>query len=322
MSPLGNASKSSASSAASDDPVELILKETIRLPSFPDILLRLDEELRRDQVDFARVASLVRMDPVLSGQILRVANSAWYSQGSAPIKDLMRAMIRLGLPATRGIVQALLLPSLFPQGSSLDMGAYWRHSFAVALHAQSIGRMLHLPADRMNLLWTAGILHDIGAVLFDLLAGEKLRTFLRAIAADDGGMIRASADFSSLESKWLGTDHAVLGSAFLQRTWNLPDEIVRIVRFHEDPMALRSDPEAFRTVMPLHVAEVLCEERGVNWLPCKGHRLEELGPIWEAMKMGPEVVVAMSEEVDQVVRHADTLLASGRKSGGAAHAGH
>ena len=321
MSP-GNSTDCHVSREGSDDPVEQILQEAIRLPSFPDVLLRLDEELRRDQVDFARVASLVRMDPVLSGQILRVANSSWYSRGGPPVNDLVRAIIRLGLPATTGIVQALLLPSLFPQGTSLDLAGYWRHSFAVALQAQSIGRMLKLPADRLSILWTAGILHDIGAVLFDLLAGEKLRTFLRALSAEGEELILSEGNFSTLESKWLGADHAMLGSAFLQRTWNLPEEIVRLVRHHENPKALAGDALAFRTVLPLHVAEVLCEERGVNWLPCKGHRLEELGPIWQEMQMGPEMIGAMAEEVDQVVRHADTLLLKGlRRSGSPVHGG-
>lgn len=300
-------------SEGSDDPVDQILKESIRLPSFPDVLLRLDDELRRDQVDFARVASLVRMDPVLSGQILRVANSAWYSRGGPPVNDLVRAIIRLGLPATSAIVQALLLPSLFPQGTSLDFAGYWRHSFAVALQAQSLGRMLKLPADRMHILWTAGILHDIGAILFDLLAGEKLRALLRALSADGEELILSEGSFASLESKWLGADHAMLGSAFLQRTWHLPEQIVQLVRHHENPMALKGDAAAFRTVLPLHVAEVLCEERGVNWLPCRGHRLDELGPIWEEMKMGPETIGAMAEEVDLVVQHADALLSKGAR---------
>lgn len=300
----------SAEPIPSDDPIALVQQEGIRLPSFPDILARLESELSKEEVHFGRIAGLVRMDPVVSGQILRLANSAWYSRGGQPVQDLSRAMVRLGLPLTRDLVQALIVPSLFSEtGGVLDQAVFWKHSFAVALQAQSLGRMLNLPREQMELIWTAGILHDVGAMLWDLLATAKLQRFVAALSGDEG----ATRNYREIEKAWLGVDHAALGAAFLQRTWKLPDEIVRLVGAHEDPVALEGEPRLHRPALCIHVAEVLCEEKGVHWLPGTVGRAGTLGPVFETMGLGEDDLAGMVEEVGQVVNHADAMLASTRR---------
>lgn len=294
--------------AASSNPLDLVLGEAIQLPSFPDLLIRLDKELKNDEVNFGRISGLVRMDPVISGQILRLANSTWYSRGGQPVQDLSRAMIRLGLPLTKELVQALVMPSLFGKGGGvLDHGAYWRHSLAVALHAQSIGRMLNMPKDMMELLWMAGILHDIGAILCDLIAPEKMRMFFVAARSAK----HAGPDLAELERKWLGVEHATLGATFLQRTWHLPEDIVGVVGGHERPLELPQTSKAFRPALCIHVADLLCEGRGAIWLPGRGRDIEELEPALEILGLGPDTLEEMAQEVDQIVQHADALLAVG-----------
>lgn len=301
---------SPTSQPTSDDSLELILGESIRLPSFPDLLLRLDAELKRDDVNVSRVAGLVRMDPVVSGQILRLANSSWFDRGGKPIQDLTRAMIRLGLPLTRDLVRALILPSLFGKGGGvLDSNAYWRHSFAVALLAQSLGRLQNLSREQMDLLWVASILHDVGALLSDLLAAEKLRIYLKYLAAE-GDVCRRGAQ---QERAILGVELAVLGATFLQRTWKLPDAIVRVVEAHDDPSRLEGDHEAYRPALCVHVAEVICEVRGVDWLPGSRRSLDILAPTLEKMGLGPEDVAAIADEVDRVVTSADAMLGTARR---------
>ena len=293
------------------DPLELVVGETIRLPGFPDLLLRLEQELKREDVDVSRIAGLVRMDPVVSGQILRLANSSWYDRGGKPVQDLTRAVIRLGLPLTRDLVRALILPSLFSKGGgALDSSLYWRHSFAVALLAQSLGRLQNLSREQMDLLWVAGILHDVGALLCDLLATDKLRIYMAYLAKAGEGEARRGRE---QEKAILGAELAELGGAFLQRTWKLPDGIVNVVRFHDDPEWLEAEPEIGRPGLCIHAAEVLCEARGVDWMPGSARSLDEVEPLLRRMGLGALDVAAIVEEVDQVVRAADGMLASMKK---------
>jgi len=299
------------------DPIQAILGEGVKLPNFPEVLLKLDAELRSDDADLRRVAKLVEMDPVLSGQILRMANSAWYSRGGPPIRVLSKALIRIGLPATGELVHALVLPSLFPRkGSSLDLPMFWRHSFAVALFAQGIGRKMKLDKSELETLWTAGLLHDIGALLFDLLASE---TYLQLMRIGNMGPVEEGPaalpiefiKFIGLEREWLGTDHAALGSTFLEKFWKLPREIVWCVRYHEDLGWALDEPDAVRSILPIHVADILCEERGVTWVPQRARRTSHLGKAWDRMELSDSDVNDLDVDVENALAQSEMLLLAG-----------
>ena len=297
------------------DPVELLLREGTKLPSFPDVLMRLGSELRSEDSDLAKIAKLIGMDPVLSGQILRMANSAWYSRGGTPVQDLSRALIRIGLPTTKQLVDAMVLPSLFAsKNGAFDLRAYWKHSFGVALFAQGIGRKLKLDRTGLDMLWTAGLLHDIGALLFDLLSRETYRKLIRigeqeSVADDDPEP--SPIDFPALEKEWLGTDHASLGAVFLEKHWKIPKEIVWCVRYHEDPGWALEEPEAVKTILPIHVADLLCEERGASWLPRRARRESHLGKAWDKMGLSERDVAELTIEVDRALEQSEQLLQAG-----------
>ncbi|MBK9579171.1 MAG: HDOD domain-containing protein [Fibrobacterota bacterium] len=299
---------------AKTDPVELILKEGAQLPSLPEVLLKLDRELASEDADLQKIAKLVGMDPVLSGQILRLANSTWYNPGGKPIQDLSRALVRLGIPTTRELVHALVIPALFPKGgSAIDLTKFWRHSFAVALFAQAIGKRLHLDRKEMEVLWTAGLLHDIGVLVFDLLSKENFRRILKLCQEDpfaepDAEMV--GVDLLALEREWLGSDHASLGSVFLQKYWKLPDPIIWCVRYHLELGWALEEPDAIKSILPIHVANTLCEERGETWVPLRARRSSHLGEAWKKMGFSEKDAEEMAAEVDVALEKSDQLLAA------------
>lgn len=294
------------------DPIDAILKEGLQLPSLPEVLLKLDRELSADDADLHKISRLVGMDPVLSGQILRLANSTWYNPGGKPIQDLSRALIRLGIPTTRDLVHALVMPSLFPkQGSAIDLEKFWRHSFAVALFAQAIGKRLRLDRTEMETLWTAGLLHDIGALVFDMVSKENFRRILRLCQDDPFSDAAAVAiDLSALEREWLGSDHASLGAVFLQKYWKLPDPIIWCVRYHLDPGWTIDEPQAVKSILPIHVANCLCEERGETWVPSRARQTSHLDDAWKRMGFSETDAAEMSTEVDRALEQSEHLLAA------------
>lgn len=292
------------------DPLKVVMEEGAKLPSLPEVLLRLDRELAKENVDLVKIGALVGMDPVLSGQILRLANSAWYSRGGTPIQDLSRALIRLGIPTTKQLVHALVMPSLFPKrGGSIDMDSFWKHSFAVALFAQAIGRRLKLGREQLELLWTAGLLHDIGALLLDLVAQETYRRLMRICeqSLDDGAQAQP-IDLCALEQEWLGTDHANMGATFLHKFWKLPDKIVWCVRYHEDLGWALEEPDAIDSIIPIHVAVILCDQKSVSWVPPRARHSGGLGEAWGKLGFTDEDADQMAAEVEKAMEQADQML--------------
>ena len=55
--------------------------ESDRLPSLPQVALRVIELSREPEPDFKEVARVVRTDAAISGKLLRTTNSALYGLG-------------------------------------------------------------------------------------------------------------------------------------------------------------------------------------------------------------------------------------------------
>ena len=114
-----------------EEVLRLLLREDVGLPALPEVLTRLDRMLRDPDVDLRAVAEIAGTDAVLAGQIVRMANSAYYSRGGSPVTGLASAIHRLGLRALRGLVYAMALPRAF-KGGNFPARLLWRHSLAVA----------------------------------------------------------------------------------------------------------------------------------------------------------------------------------------------
>jgi putative nucleotidyltransferase with HDIG domain len=98
----------------------------------------------------------------------------------------------------------------------------WVHSATVAILSQMIARRI-FAIDGEN-VFLAGIIHDIGLIVEDQLAGEELR---KACGAFAGG----KPEITVVEDEYIGTNHAKVGR-LLAADWKLPDEVIEAIRFH------------------------------------------------------------------------------------------
>jgi HD-like signal output (HDOD) protein len=60
-----------------------------------------------------RLSRMVAHDPVLTSDVLRLANSALYRTSPAPIETIQRAIVVLGVDALRGLVATAMLQPVF-----------------------------------------------------------------------------------------------------------------------------------------------------------------------------------------------------------------
>ena len=54
----------------------------IRLPSLPDVVLKIRKMLESDNCDFERISQAVSVDPVLVSRLFVFANSAYYNRAN------------------------------------------------------------------------------------------------------------------------------------------------------------------------------------------------------------------------------------------------
>ncbi len=190
-----------------------------RLPAFSPIAIKLMVLVVDDNVSFKEVAKLFSLDPVLSGQVLRLANSGMYGR-EFHIQSVLHALAMLGLRNISRIAITAALSQGVPRQTSPWMRVWWRHSIATALLADHAGvRDLDL-----DFGYTAGLLHAIGQLALFQTAPREYPEILDA-AYSSGADVE---DLMECEREHFGADHAELSGLILSE-WGLPGDLQRAV---------------------------------------------------------------------------------------------
>jgi diguanylate cyclase (GGDEF)-like protein len=182
--------------------------------------------------DIGELADILARDPILAGQVLRVANSAFYYRG-AEVTSLHRAAMVLGMRALKVVALGFTLSNDMPQtgvAAGLDLKVYWHRSVLNAVIARSLARSVDQPIAEEAFL--CGLLSDIGK----LVLTHAARVAYAPLVAEDGGwpsdaLERERLGFVASEAAerllrgWQVPEMLVLGSAFADRPDDLPAEV-------------------------------------------------------------------------------------------------
>jgi putative nucleotidyltransferase with HDIG domain len=207
------------------DGIDTLLDQVERLPPVPRVLPRLLSALSDPETDLTQIVELVAVDTVLTAKLLRACNSACFGM-SRPVNDVSEAVNRLGFQTVYRTVAAVSGASCFksPEPGEPDADRLWRHSVTTAFAAQFVAEDAGLDG---SMLFTAGILHDLGKIVLpgaQVEAGEP--------SAD--GTEEANGDILRWELATYGFSHAEVGGRMLER-WHFSDELAASVKCHHNP---------------------------------------------------------------------------------------
>jgi putative nucleotidyltransferase with HDIG domain len=241
-----------------------VLKSLKSLPPFPLVAQRTLLLLNQPEVSIQELVDIVKFDPAITANILRISNSAYFGL-RREIHSLHQALLLLGTQELLKIIIASGATRMFCRatpGYFADRLGLWRHSVSCALMADLLAQELTLPERAMG--FTAGLLHDIGKVLLSLYVDQKF-TEIMAVVEGKG------VSFQSAEKAVLGIDHAQLGGE-MARLWDFPDRLRLVINLHH-----LDKPEAFADDMVLlvYLADLLVlmfgQDLGADGLAYQGY---------------------------------------------------
>jgi HD-like signal output (HDOD) protein len=196
---------------------------TMDLPTCPQIATQINQALEQPNPDLDRVVSLIQTDPVISAQIVQMANSPFYRTGDGS-HSLQQAIERIGIAAVKSQVMSMVMRHLYMPQTMLvkqRLRELYAHSIQIAAISHVIAR--HKLRFEPDYALLAGLLHDIGAFPVLILSDQHLNL---------------STDARLLESA-VSKLHGFVGGMLLQQ-WGFDKELVIVAEQSDNWMR---DPE-------------------------------------------------------------------------------
>ena len=206
-----------------DGAIDEYIERTRGLPPAPVVATQLLSLFADPDRDIDRIVELISVDPSLTAEVLKRFNSA-YKGLARPVRDMFEAVFQIGFYEVYCIVVAFFgsrALSMVQNKGDFDVQPLWQHSVVTAVAASILGRRVGATE---AVSFTAGLLHDIGKLVFASVEGPEYAELIRRSAPFGPGLVAA-------EDESFGFNHADVGARLLTR-WNLPGNVCVAVRRH------------------------------------------------------------------------------------------
>ncbi len=206
------------------------VEQITEMPPMPEMAQRIIELRANPEADVADLVKAIELDPSLCAQVLRYANSPYFSY-RGDVSSVQVAIARvLGFDMVMNLALGLALLDSFkiPRHGPFGLDAFWKHSIFSANLMQMLGKaMPKAKRPRAATCYLIGQLHDFGYLVLGHLFRDEFAGLSERVKQHD------KAQWLIIERDYLGIDHAELG-CWLLKAWHLPDELVQTTKNHHE----------------------------------------------------------------------------------------
>jgi putative nucleotidyltransferase with HDIG domain len=239
------------------------LKCLNKLPRLSPLMSQLLARLTRRNCEIHELTEIVEKDPVLSAQILQLANSAIFAR-LRPVDSVRHAIAMVGISTMRKFALGSSITNLFSRTKPATTFSFLRFN----LHSVATATLLELLAEEVPFesggdAFLAGLLHDIGKLLIAVSFPQEYDNILAYVAVTGVPLIEA-------ERNTLGIDHAELSAQAILR-WELSEAIQSAACYHHEPdkagQSERTRPNRAPLSLGVHHADLFVNHLGMSVLP-------------------------------------------------------
>lgn len=275
---------------------KVINKFIKRMPSLSTTVGKVMEICSRTDASPNELNKVISLDPVLTGQVLKLINSAYYSLVNK-VTSLTRAITMLGMNTVKNMaLSTAIIRSVSGAKKSkvLPTKKFWAHSIGTGVCAKLLAKANGVPVLECEEYFVAGLLHDLGKIPF----GDEYIVVL----------LQAQQEYQPLievEREVLGIDHQEVGRLIAEK-WKLNEAMTSAICFHHD---VEAAPEEHR-VLAAYVglanmyANILDLGYAGNPFPAE----EEAEKMLELTGLKWEMFSEIAESVEEEIQKAQVFL--------------
>lgn len=188
---------------------------SFQMPQMPASQMLAMNMASNPHVEIRELVEAITRDPVLSSDLLKLANSVRYAT-EVKVETLHAAVLRIGLRGLRALILSASMRGALLRTKDLnEFGTeVWRQAYSMATIAQALAGCMPMDPERAFVI---GLLHDIGKVPLLSMLCEGIPHGKRANMA--------------LVGRAFSLYHEQAGVA-MARSWNLTEELVAVIGRH------------------------------------------------------------------------------------------
>lgn len=204
-----------------------------RLPTLPNVALRVIDLVQADEPDVREIARVIRTDAAIASRILRTGNSALLGLRTK-VSTIESAIPQLGLTLVRTLVLGFTLSAFrdVPKNAEAAFETLWRGSLTQAVFAELLAQ--ETPNADPPTYFLAGLLQDVG--ILSALSVDS-RNYLAHVWTE----CRYPSVFAA-EVNYYGFDHTEIAYE-LCSSWRLPESLCEAVSNHHNHRNDSSPPD-------------------------------------------------------------------------------
>lgn len=225
-----------------------LLKGEFKVPLLPTVVNRVLDITQRENYSLRDLSEVIVTDPIITAQLLKHANSAFYSRGHN-IDSVPQAIQHIGAQAVTNLVLTLSLQSVVTGRDIFleDRKRIWQHSLACALLSRSIASMLRIDREQAFL---CGLMIDFGKLILLSLIYE---------------LMQKKPEYQATPRKIIDdvmeTYHPKVGGIVGAR-WKLPAPVLEAITYHHT-LTATSEHSVYVAAASLCDA-ILLDMKGIN----------------------------------------------------------
>jgi len=273
--------------------IDKLIGDTEHLVSFPRVVMSLLQTLNDEYADMNDIAALIKQDPALTSELIKVCNSPMYYSAGQPVYSVGEAIKLIGTEQVTSLCLALCAcDATSGLGNEvIELKDYWHHCLLTACISSVLAE------DKSTIsrgaAFTGGLLHDIGQLpLFFHYPEESMQVL-------NSCQIHADQRIVDAEKQIFGFTHEEIGRRLAEK-WNFPPQLgLCLSKHHSGDLNTDTDELA----MVIHVANIFSESLETQEDP--GLYLELINPtaltfVIPDLDMVPEVFEKASSYFDDV----------------------
>lgn len=196
------------------------------MPTISPIVNKLSSMARDIEVAPRDLVQVIMMDPVLSAKVIRLVNSSFFGL-TVRVQSLAQAVIMLGVNTIKNMAMATAVLEKFMvknQSSPIESEIFWQHCMGTAVACKLLAQKLDIPPAEQESYFLAGLLHDVGKVVYLKSVPHQYR-----IVLEEAKKFGLSLEFAELAH--FGCAHTDVGG-LLARKWQLDATYVAVIEGH------------------------------------------------------------------------------------------